>query len=772
MTTTLDAPAGPAIPDSHPAPPRPAPPVGTDWWIGLPTALVAAVTGWFSLLAWRGLVAEPGRITGPLFTSAVIVAVVGWGVRRTTGRASLAFLAQVVVLSVWLLHRVSGDWVPRPSGISTLVTELGQGGLAAQRYASPVSTDHLEFHLLVLVGGVAILLAVDLLCCGLRQAALAGLPLLLVITIAASVLLSPVGGLVFLATALGWMALLAMQETGLLGSWGRGSVGSRLSAVGGLSVRIALVCVVVATLFTAGLASQGRTFGSFGDGGGSGNITVANPLLDLRRNLRESADVPLVRVRTSGASPSYLRLTVLDEFTGSVWRPSGRDFVNTSPVSGSLPPPPGLSGLSEGPSSTWQIAVEDRFSSSWLPLPYPAGKVDVGDGWRFDPDTLDVVGVGATNAAGLAYRVSTFQPEVSGAAVRAAGPPPALLRARMTSLPTDLPAVFSNTARRVTAAATNDYDRAVLLQQWFRDDGGFTYSTRPGPGNGLQTLQRFITTDKVGYCEQFSTAMAVMARTLGIPARVAVGFLRADQTSRTSYVFGSHDLHAWPELYFEGVGWIRFEPTPSDRTGSAPSYTTEQQVQDSPTQLPSSAQPTLGANEAKPKLEAPAASAAAKNDQGFPWTRVLVGILALLVVLLLLAPRVLRTTTSRRRWHRATTPVALADAAWSEVRATAIDLELGWTDSDTVRANGRVVQSRVVPTLEARDAMLHVVTFVELTRYAQPRQLAAGYRDQVQRDVAMWQSAMYQAIDPRQARRARWWPRSVRLSVSRLFQRG
>src|SRR3546814_21195190 len=82
--------------------------------------------------------------------------------------------------------------------------------------------------------------------------------------------------------------------------------------------------------------------------------------------------------------------------------------------------------------------------------------------------------------------------------------------------------------------------------------------------------------------------MAVMARAVGIPARVAVGFYQADQLEDSSWEFSSHDLHAWPELYFEDYGWVRFEPTPSSHIGSVPDYTSDDIVIYEPSPGPSS----------------------------------------------------------------------------------------------------------------------------------------------------------------------------------------
>src|SRR5690606_28639518 len=80
------------------------------------------------------------------------------------------------------------------------------------------------------------------------------------------------------------------------------------------------------------------------------------------------------------------------------------------------------------------------------------------------------------------------------------------------------------------------------------------------------------------YCEQFAASMAIMARSLGIPARVAVGYMPGSNVGDNTWEVKVHDAHAWPELYFEGFGWIRFEPTPSQQTGSPPSWTESAQA--------------------------------------------------------------------------------------------------------------------------------------------------------------------------------------------------
>src|SRR3546814_1427283 len=143
---------------------------------------------------------------------------------------------------------------------------------------------------------------------------------------------------------------------------------------------------------------------------------------------------------------------------------------------------------------------------------------------------------------------------------------------RVSSLPSGLPYAVLTMAEELTGGLVTDFERAQALQSFFRDEERFTYSLEPSAGNGNSALEEFLE-ERVGYCEQFASAMAVMARAVGIPARVAVGFYQADQLADSSWEVSSHDLHTWPETYFEEYGWVRFEPTPSSHIASVPAYT-------------------------------------------------------------------------------------------------------------------------------------------------------------------------------------------------------
>ena len=119
-------------------------------------------------------------------------------------------------------------------------------------------------------------------------------------------------------------------------------------------------------------------------------------------------------------------------------------------------------------------------------------------------------------------------------------------------------------ARRVTRRAETPYAAVLALEAWFRQTGGFRYDETP-PKAQKPPLVAFVTRTKAGYCQHFAGAMAAMLRMLGIPARVAVGFTSGTNDEGT-WVVTDHDAHAWVEVWFAGIGWIPFDPTPGRGT--------------------------------------------------------------------------------------------------------------------------------------------------------------------------------------------------------------
>lgn len=330
----------------------------------------------------------------------------------------------------------------------------------------------------------------------------------------------------------------------------------------------------------------------------------------------------------------------------------------------------------------------------------------------------------------------------------------------------------------MTKGAANDYERAVKLQDYFASNGGFTYDTSVNSGTGSAAISRFLK-DKQGFCVHFSFAMAAMARTLGIPARVAVGFTPGTEQSDGSVSVGLRDAHAWPELYFQGVGWTRFEPTPT--RGTTPPYT-RPDVPAGDTEAPalpekgSSAAPSIAPSvpdscPAQMRKQGECGSQAAPGVtpptvSGTPASTV-VGVVLVAVVLLALPllPLLWRLRARRRRLGLSAgrTPVrgraaasttgqgtAGADrgrgiespppshatagtlAAWQEITDTAWDHGIEPDDSRTPRkAADRVVRlGRLEP--DAAEAVHRVAGAVEQVLYAPEPRASTGLAEDVE----------------------------------------
>ncbi|MDD0857135.1 transglutaminaseTgpA domain-containing protein [Arthrobacter alpinus] len=247
----------------------------------------------------------------------------------------------------------------------------------------------------------------------------------------------------------------------------------------------------------------------------------------------------------------------------------------------------GSGGQSRHPrTETLTVITTEGLRSEWLPA--PAGTVSVeelGGNWRWNPATATIKGAGSTTS-NKSYVVRSEVPELTPARLGlATGKPRSSLDKMFTTLPADVPKIVKDTAKSVAGSAATPFAEAMALQNYLRSDA-FTYSLdTPAEdgydGSGMEVLAAFLKT-KSGYCVHFSAAMAVMARELGIPSRIAVGYAPgavttdvAERDGRTLFGYRAtgRDAHAWPELYFEGLGWVPFEPTPS--RGSVPEYEQE-----------------------------------------------------------------------------------------------------------------------------------------------------------------------------------------------------
>ncbi|WKX69841.1 DUF3488 and transglutaminase-like domain-containing protein [Streptomyces sp. XD-27] len=704
---------------------------------------------------------------------------VGVAARRVPLARPLTLAAQVLVTlllltAVFARERALGGVVPTPQAFQELGRLLRAGADDVGRYAIPAPlTDGIR---LLLVGGVLVIgLVVDALAVTYRSAAPAGLPLLALFSVAAGLSDDGRDWLWFLLAAGGYLLLLLAEGRDRLSQWGRLFAGGgprspdRMASgpaaagggaplvpvrtgrrIGALALGVALAVPAALPSLDGGLLDR-RGNGKTG-GGGSSTISAVNPLVSLQNSLNQPKNRQVLSYRTDADTTKdlYLRIVALDQFDGTAWKPSERKVTD---VPETLPRPPGLGSDIRTTEITTSISAAEWYAQSWLPLPYPASKVDIDGRWRFEPEGRTLVGDRGQTTKGARYQVSSLRVQPTADQLAAAPAPSARLLREYTQVPDSLPPVVRQTAEKVTAGARNAYEKAVKLQDWFSYEGGFRYDTQVRAGTGSQAIARFLE-QKEGFCVHFSFSMAAMARTLGIPARVAVGFTPGTAQSNGSMSVGIKDAHAWPELYFEGVGWTRFEPTPS--RGSQPDYTIEPipsgDDPEVPTPRPSGAQrpPVVAPSpsdscppDARKLGDCGAAPPAPSDDdsQSGGWTSrattiVGFGALAGLLIALPLAPMLWRLRVRRRRLGGSggRTPEDAADrtlAAWRELVDTAWDYGIAPDDAQTSRrAVARITEAgRLDPA--ASEAAGRVAQAVEQALYAPLPRPVTGLADDV-----------------------------------------
>ena len=597
---------------------------------------------------------------------------------------------------------------------------LWQGGvLHMQTQGTPMDPDDgVTLIFATIVAGLFVV--TDLLAAGLARPAWAIAPTATLFLVPALALGTDTGITSFGLVALGYLGILLAD--GLNGSnrWTRGLSRDTAESVGATPVvwRAATligVPALVGTLVLGGLLPTLSLPGfGFGNGaGGNGPLQLTDPALDLRRNLNQPQDQEVIDYRTSEPGGVYLRLASLPQFDADGWS-NVQIRLNTGTE---LPPVPGLSEVPDEQRTT-EITVKN-FRSQYLPLPYAPRSFQAEGDWRYDANSLTVVN-GANEAralSDLSYTVQSLDLAPTSADLRGsiAGTP--LDDAITGAIPEDLPDDLVRLTEEVTEGAERPADKAAAIQAYLRSSE-FTYSTEPLPGSGYRALENFLLRDKRGYCEQFAAGMAMMARVAGIPSRVSVGFLPGERDGDTWRV-SIRDMHAWPELYFSGHGWVRFEPTPGSVTGSAPAWTLEgvDSAEDSTTDEPTAApSESVAAPTAAPEDVPVDQQTTGGTDVGFPWGRTLLGTgIGLVALLVLAAPATLRV---RRRTARLTGDQLgdeQVEAAWAEIRDTVLDHGGSWP-SGSPHAIGRQVGDRL--DVEESAAMGQVATLVERSRYA------------------------------------------------------
>ncbi len=574
--------------------------------------------------------------------------------------------------------------------------------------------------LITVVGVGAVAILIDALAVTLRRAALAGLPMLAMFAVPVAVARGGIGWLPFVFGAAGYLVLLLSEGRERVSRWGRpfsaqssdeswrpdplegapmAAVGRRIGAAAiGVAVLLPAFVPFVHSGGLAGVAA-GAGVGTGIGGGGSGQL---NPITQLRGQLRRTQSVELLRVKTNDRRPFYLRVTTLDLYNQAGWGQAHFSSARGSAVRHGLPE----TGIGDGVrTKTIKTRVEVRGlgDSQFLPVYATPTKVSVKGDWLFDRPSGTVFS-NRTNARDLNYTFTSVTPDQSS---------DALLRQLKAAPPVgdDIQIAYGRGAiprepriqgivNSIVSGKSTPYAKTLALYEYFRDPkNGFRYTTATKSGTSGSDLLDFLT-NKQGYCEQYASAMAVMARYASLPARVAIGYTKGVH-KKDYWSVGTNDAHAWVEIYFDGIGWVPWDPTPLGEGGRATTlpYAAAGPNADRVGALTGSEgqlrglTPDQRAQFLRDRREAQGLRATAKRapvaikpppvDRTSWW--IFGGVLALI---LLVAPSIGRLALRRWRWSVVgrDDPRRTVHAAWDEVLATAYDLGLSLDDAETPRA--------------------------------------------------------------------------------------
>jgi transglutaminase-like putative cysteine protease len=546
--------------------------------VGVRLAVLAA-SGALAAFQWGSLLADPP--TARLLGVVAVAVACGWllsrmaadgGKRRLAAWAAalVAAIAGLVVLGLPVRCIPPWGWDELASGIDT-----GLGGLGGQ-FDYPLADAGAWSRLLLVAAFVPFMVGAAVLAFHPgrdRDRVPTGALLLLVAAVAIPAAARPTGA------PLLWGAVLLLLAAAWL--WGdRARTPPAVALVAGIGV--------VAIPLASSLAADDPPIDYR-------NWTLPGPEEGVAFDWRHTygpIDWPrngelLFRVHSD--RPAYWRAETLDEFYGDVWRRSG---------GGGVPAPEEPTNALPGTAVDPDSIVQARFEITSLDSPllitpgYPL-RVDGLDGVDRDPDGTTHV-VGDPLSAGSSYSLTAYLPNPRPAELRAASrryrppldsytslalPDGASLESIVAPIHFSVPlwghergldlarrrldeSAYSQVARlaeRLTSRDRNAYDAAVAISNHLRTS--YAYDERP-PNRRLP-LRAFLFRDKAGYCQQFSGAMALMLRMVGIPARVAAGFAPGTPAvDGHGYEVTDLDAHSWVEIYFNGIGWVPFDPTP------------------------------------------------------------------------------------------------------------------------------------------------------------------------------------------------------------------
>ena len=721
------------------------------WGEGLVAALATLAVAW----PLTNLLREDHWLF-PAVTMVALVAISGAVLRTIDAPPSVVALGQLTLglgglVAVYLRETLWRGVVPTGATLERIGDLLREAGVVLQTYAAPApTTEGVAF----LVVSVLTLTAISVDSMGVtgRAPASAGIPLAAGFLVSVSNSGRALEPWHFAAVAGLWLVMLAQQGHRVTAAWPserrQESVGREAKTPGvprhrGLAQALGIGAMAVAVVGASVIPHLPPTF--FGDGlarnpdardvsGGAGEVSFTETM-DPTRDLRNQSQAPVLTYRTQAPRLEPLRVTATERWEDGRWVAPDRDMDGVLPVGEPIPRPDGLRGDIPVREETIQV-IGNAMPAPHLASPSPVTSVATADGaaYRFDPRDSTVLLQDAApryETTYLAFPAGTQLPGDVGAPVDPSGFDPDLLELDDTTRE-----AVAELTDEIVGDETSTLAAAIAIQNHFRT-GGYTYSLELAPAareNSGDPVGGFLAT-KQGYCVQYATAMVMMARHEGIPARMAVGFLPGTvQPDGTRKVIAAN-AHTWPELWIDGMGWTRFEPTPRVHAGPPPAYArTPQEGSDA------EATTTTQTRTVTPSATPTATPTPAEPD----WMDTLREVLAVLGKVLLgaLALALLMAVVPLvgRRYREAgvrdaTDAREAVEGRWLLLTRSLQDLGVGEPPERSPRDMNRHYRSETTLNRRNEEALGRITSTLEKTRYAPPARLGEADLDQMEQDV-------------------------------------
>lgn len=277
-------------------------------------------------------------------------------------------------------------------------------------------------------------------------------------------------------------------------------------------------------------------------------------------------------------SENYWRIETKEYYTGKGWENSPQyNYESEKVESNKQIPIKTFSDDVETEQMQASIKMNPDMELPKLIYPYGISEIDLGEDMEilYNQQNEDLQATYAEQEVSvLNYSVVYKEPSFDIEKLREDGEDPEEIIEYYTEIPNNLPERVKELAEDITESEETRYDKAVAIENYFGQSNEFTYETKniPVPRGNTDYVDQFLFDSKKGYCDNYSTSMVVMLRTLGIPARWAKGFTSGeDITDEASgevieddyslYEVTNMNAHSWPEVYFADVGWVPFEPT-------------------------------------------------------------------------------------------------------------------------------------------------------------------------------------------------------------------